>query len=301
MRTPVAETRDWLPVLANDFSGTTLPPSCSAYDGPPAGQAASYYRPDEVQVSGGMLRLSLRRRDFADRPYTAGGVGCKGLAQRYGRYEYRARIAPVPGIDSFVALLPQEDSGTDATLVEIFAETGRPGSPAMARISNASEEQSIRRDVRDSPVDGFHEYRIDWSPSGLRVLIDKEVAFVDSNASGKYRWLGFAMTTGGQESGLPNQDDLPTEFLIDWLRIYTYEPGSPALGPTTASSQSLGGSPARSNSQGMPARATTSGRSVSTVLVTVAAGLVVCVGLGFLSLALGLPDRLRRRRPAHRA
>ncbi|MBN1172748.1 MAG: glycoside hydrolase family 16 protein [Micromonosporaceae bacterium] len=291
---PLTGSRDWAPVFASDFSGMMLPAVCQAYNGSRSGQTAATFRPDEVQLSGGMLRLSLRRRDFADRPYTAGGLGCTGLAQRYGKYVYRARVAPASGADSFVTLMPDDDLTTETTLVEAFSEPGRPSTSARAHVSNAYGEGSVRKDIHGLPVDGFHEYQIEWSPNGLRVLIDRRLAFVDSNASAKYRWPGFAVSTDGQESGLPNQDDLPTEFLIDWVRVYAYAPGSGDEIPTTEDSEAVSEGSGSSSSQ--TASDSDSHPSASTVLAVIAIGLVLSVVIVFVIVAFGLPTRLRRGR-----
>src|SRR5436190_440948 len=89
-RSPAA----WRPLFAADFSDPLVPPECAPFDAPHTAPAASYYRPDEVRVAGGVLHLSLRRRDFGGRPYTSGGIGCVRLAQTYGRYEFHAKVPP---------------------------------------------------------------------------------------------------------------------------------------------------------------------------------------------------------------
>lgn len=286
-------TGDWAPLFADDFSGTQLPSACTANDGPPSGVTASYYRPEEARVDEGMLRLSLHPHDYAGKPYTSGGVGCPGLVARYGRYQYRARVAPVAGIDSFVALLAEDGTTTDITMVEIFSEADGSNGAAAAQVSNAYDGGSIRKDVGDLTLDGFHEYQIDWTPSGLRVLIDEEEVFFDSNASGKYRWPEFALSTGSGESGVPNPDDLPTEFLIDWLRVFSYEP----VDTSSLSSETSDGTGSRNASA---SSRTTRGTSTPILLAGVVTGLAVCAVAMVSALAFGIPRRLRRGRSAHR-
>lgn len=217
------EPEGWQRVFAEDFATNALPQECTRFDGPPGGQAAAYYRPDEAQISGGMLRLSIRRRDFADRPYTSGGLGCYGVAQVYGRYVYRARAAPGVGIDSHVTLWPEQGAEGDATVVEISAVED---SGEVLRLSNAYGDGVNRRESTGQFEDGFHEYVIEWAPSGMRVLVDGVVKATDHRVSAKRRWFGFAVSTGDEDTGLPGQATLPAEFLIDWVRIYSYQPGT---------------------------------------------------------------------------
>jgi beta-glucanase (GH16 family) len=273
-------------VFAADFSTPTLPAACTPYDGQPGRVSGAYYRPDEVQVSGGMLRLSLRTRAFGDRPFTAGGLGCLKLAQRYGRYEYRARVAPVVGVDSYVALWPFEGSASDATLVEVFAPSGQDDRVPRAHISNSFGSGSNHRALA-AGIDGFHDFTIDWVPSGLRVYVDGEVIFTDTRSSGKDRWFGFAVSTGDGDSGLAAQDELPTEFLIDWIRVYLYDPGGSAAGPPL----SAGAARARADRSGR--------RDAGTVILgVVAAGaMIVVASIG----AVIASRRLGNRHAAHRA
>ena len=305
--------RGWSPVFATTFSNPQLPARCSVYDGPTAGISGSYFRPDEVQVSGGMLRLSIRRRDFAGRPFTAGGVGCYDLAQRYGRYEYRARIAPVAGVDSYLTLWPQEGSDLDATLVEVYADRNRPGSSPAAHVANGNGAGSTRRSL-PALVDGFHEYVVEWAPSGLRVVIDGELAFADSRTSVKYRWFGFAVTTGDTESGLADQDGLPAEFLIDWIRVYAYDPDAPeSPGDASLSPSGVGGT-ADDSAGGADDQTATSagpGRGGGAAIgadgppggLSAFAGLVASLLVAMLAAAAGAAvfRRVGRRRSAHRA
>jgi beta-glucanase (GH16 family) len=217
------EPEGWQRVFAEDFATNALPQQCTRFDGPPVGQAAAYYRPDEAQVSGGMLRLSIRRRDFADRPYTSGGLGCYGVAQVYGRYVYRAKPAPGVGIDSHVTLWPEEGADEDATVVEISATES---SGEVLRLSNGYGAGVNHKETAGRFEDGFHEYVIEWAPGGLRVLVDGVVKIVDHRVSAKRRWVGFAVSTGDEDTGLPGQATLPAEFLVDWVRVYSYQPGS---------------------------------------------------------------------------
>lgn len=294
---PRTEPNGWQPVFASDFSGGTVPRQCTPFDGPPAGQAASYFRPDEVQVSGGMLRLSIRRRDFAERPYTAGGLGCYQVSQLYGRYEYRARVAPGAGLDSYLAFWPETGGRggagggpEDTTVVEVSSGQGEP---EAVRLSNAYGTGEVtRKEAAGRYTDDFHVYLVEWGPTGLRVSVDGQSKLVDSRVSAKRRWFGFALGTGDEDTGLPAQRDLPAEFLVDWVRVYRYAPGTggsvPAPTPTGRTASPSGEprvSPAVDDRPTWPTAA--------------AAAVVVAVLLAVG--AYGVLGRSRRGHSAHRA
>lgn len=279
---PVREPVGWRPLFATDFSGTDLPAGCEAYEGPQGGSAASYYRPDEVTVHDGLLHLTMRQRDVGGRPYTAGGIGCRAVAQTFGRYEFRAKVPTGVGIDSFVTLWPTETGhDKDATLVEIL---GRPGAE-KAYLTNQYGSGSSQVTVAGSYSDDFHTYTIEWTPSFFRVLIDGTQRMSDRHVSTREKWIGFAMSTGDHLSGRPDAATaFPAEFQVDWLRVYAYDPQGGLID---------GAAP-----PGKPAKtAGSAGRILTTTFLACAfaAGLVL-LAFGYARLR----DR-RRLRPAHRA
>src|SRR5947207_5566395 len=179
-RSPAA----WRPLFAADFSDPLVPPECAPFDAPHTAPAASYYRPDEVRVAGGVLHLSLRRRDFGGRPYTSGGIGCVRLAQTYGRYEFHAKVPPGAGLNSYLTLTA--DSDDQPTRVEILA---RPGDERLY-LSNGGT--SVASPGGYSAA--FHTYAVEWTPDGVRVDVDGERRLSDRHSPTRPRWVGFAVS-----------------------------------------------------------------------------------------------------------
>jgi beta-glucanase (GH16 family) len=282
-----AEPAGWKPLFAADFSGPDLPAGCRAYDGPQRGSTASYFRPDDVAVRDGMLRLSMRRREFDGRPYTTGGLGCDQLAQIYGRYEFRARVPAGAGIDSFVTLWPDQ-AGHDkhASLVEILA---RPGDE-KAYLTNQYGTSATHQVVPGHYSDDFHTYVIEWAPSAFRVIVDGATRLSDTHVSNRSKWIGFAVTSGDRLTGVPDAATrLPAEFQVDFLRVYSYDPRSTPV--TAAQPAAPGGGDARF----------TAGSAVRVVVGVAgligAAAVVVIVMIAWY----GKLRARRRLRPAHRA
>jgi beta-glucanase (GH16 family) len=284
---PVREPVGWRPLFATDFAGGDLPVECAPYEGPQGGVAASYYQPDEVNVTGGLLRLTMRRRDVGGRLFTTGGVGCRDLAQTYGRYEFRARAPAGVGIDSFITLWPaQTGHDKDATLVEILA---RPGAE-KAYLTNQYGSGSSQVTAAGSYSADFHTYTIEWTPSFFRVLIDGAPRMTDSHVSMREKWIGFAMSSGDQLTGLPDSaTELPAEFDVDWLRVYAYDPQADAIG---------GAAPiVRPGRDG----AATAGSAAGRVLEVTFAVCALAAGLLLATIGYARLRHRRRLRPAHRA
>jgi beta-glucanase (GH16 family) len=279
-RPPATEPAGWRPEFATDFSGGDLPAGCVPYDGPQGGETASYFHSDEVGVSDGVLHLSMRRREVGGRPFTSGGLGCRGLVQTYGRYEFRARSPIGAGIDSFVTLWPAEaGNDKDATLVEILS---RPGA-GKAYLTNQYGVGTTQVIVPGDYSGDFHTYTIEWAPTFFRVLIDGVPRLTDTHVSSKAKWIGFALSTGDKLTGVPDRaTPLPADFQVDWLRVYSYDP---LAGPTDVGAADGGRGPA------------TDGRLVVAALVP--AGIVATFGL--LVVWYTRVRTRRRLHPAHRA
>lgn len=302
----IAEPAGWVPVFASDFSGGELPRECQRSEGPHGGTAASYYRPDEVSVSDGMLRLSMQRRNFGGRPYTTGGIACHALAQQYGKYEFRAKAPSGAGIDAYATLSPESGAAGEATTVDLL---GAPGAERVILTNSLGSEVAPAGNpakVIHAPVATFHTYLIEWAPTGFRVSIDNRVVFADGRISTARRWLGFAVSSGDAITGLPDAATvLPAQFQVDFVRVWAYEPDAAPGGltgalPDDGRAEVMPGGPAapdarQSRSASMDLRQVASMHAewISAILVA-----LVCVGSGVVVL-----HRRRPRRPpsAHRA
>ncbi|HLL68619.1 MAG TPA: family 16 glycosylhydrolase [Micromonosporaceae bacterium] len=288
----------WSPVFASDFSGDSLPSECGLHDGPHDAPAASYYRPDEVTVADGMLRLSMHRRDFGGRPYTTGGIACRALIQRYGRYEFRAKAPRGSGIDASATLWPSSGVAADATAVELLAA---PGAERVV-VSNRSAAGNTAK-VVPAQVAEFHTYLIEWAPTGIGIWIDDQLAFADGRISTAPRWLSFAVSSGNALAGLPDSATvLPVEFQIDFLRVWAYDPGGAEAGPSGSAGAGGRGGGGPSGAGAPPARAAAPGLRSTLVGHSpwITAGLLPAAGAAAAVLVL---RRRRPRRPpsAHRA
>lgn len=287
----------WRQVWSSDFTGSALPGQCTTYDGPHGGPADSYYTPDQVRVSGGMLRLGMKRQPSGGRDYATGGVTCFRITQRYGRFEYRARPPLGAGIDAYATLWPLAQGASDNVLIEALP---RPGQE-KAYLSSNHGGDPVHTTVGGTYSGAFHTYAIEWSPGLLRILIDGVPGLTDRHPGTTPKWIGFAVSSGDSLTGLPDAATrLPTEFDVDWVRVYAYVPSASApSAPVPPASAAAGPLPPASQQQA-PNRATALGRQVLTptaqrtgtrtgLLWSALAGAAVVLALGGYLLA-------RRRR-----
>jgi hypothetical protein len=218
-----AHVDGWRLVLSTDFDGAALPGGCTAHEGPHGDSGATFFKPDEVGVAGGLLRLGVRRQTTAGRPFTAGGVACRGLTQVYGRYEFRARPPLGAGLDAYATLWPA-DGSAQATLIEAFC---RPGAETVSLTHQYGQSETTRV-VSGSYSADFHSYVVEWTPSRLRIVIDDQVGLDDEHVSTVPGWIAFGVSADGMAAQPDAPARLPAQFEIDSLRIYAYEPAPSA-------------------------------------------------------------------------
>ncbi|GGM75901.1 family 16 glycosylhydrolase [Dactylosporangium sucinum] len=220
----------WTPVFSDSFDDAgTLPPGCSAYE-----DGASFRR-EAVTVSDGRLRLALQRR--SNGALVAGELQCPGVAQQYGRYEFRARVPVGAGIESMVLLRPVDGTARDhASELSLITTGGQDQALVTNGDGRGTSTKTLTGHFRD-----WHVYVIEWAPSGFRVTVDGTERLADPSVSTAQRWFGFAVTAGARTGTPPPSTSLPAEFQIDYLRVWAFTPVSSASPPSAAPSIVDGG------------------------------------------------------------
>ncbi|MET7394688.1 glycoside hydrolase family 16 protein [Dactylosporangium sp. NPDC005572] len=210
----------WTPFFSDSFDDAgILPPACIAFED------STSFRREAVTVSDGRLRLALRRAGGA---YVTGELQCPGVAQQYGRYEFRARVPVGAGIESMVLLRPMDGAAADHAS-ELSLTT--LGEQDRAFVSNGDGRGTSTRTLTGNFRD-WHVYVIEWAPSGFRVTVDGTERLADPAVSTALRWFGFAVTAG---TPAPSTS-LPAEFQVDYLRVWAFTPVASAPPPSAAPS-----------------------------------------------------------------
>jgi beta-glucanase (GH16 family) len=207
----------WKTVRTEEFSGSKLPSGCGAYSGQyTAGQSA--WSAKDVVVSSGLLNLKIEERKTSGKPYTTGGVGCWGWAQKYGRYEVRAKVPAGKGIDSYLTLWPSKGGEGAWTGLELLA----PG-PETAYVTNGYGTKSEGARVTGDYSGAFHNYVIEWAPKYLRITVDGQEIFFSTRSYSGSRWFGMVVSNGDALTGVPDANTkLPAGFQIDEVKVSSY-------------------------------------------------------------------------------
>jgi beta-glucanase (GH16 family) len=228
----------WKTERTEEFSGSSLPEGCGAYSGKyTAGKSA--WSSKAVDVSNGLLKLTLRKKKTSGKPYTSGGIGCWDWAQKYGRFEVKAKVPEGRGIDSYMTLWPVKGGAGAWTGMELLA----PG-PDTAYITNGYGTKAEGARVPGTYGGAFHTYVIEWAPKHLRMTVDGDEIFYSTRSYKGSRWLGLVTSNGDALTGVPDAaTKLPATFQIDRIKISSYTGVAPKAREsslTTSRSQAAG-------------------------------------------------------------
>ncbi len=234
-----AAPSSWEPKRTEEFGGTALPSGCQAYTGPYTG-GKSAWSADDATVDKGLLNLKIEKRAVDGRNWSTGAMGCWNWAQKYGKYEIRAKIPQGQGIDSYFGLWPVKGSEGAWTGVELLA----PGSET-AYITNGYGTKAETARVAGDYSSTFHTYLIEWAPKYLRITMDGAELFFSTRSYSGERWPGVVVSNGDALTGVPGASTkLPATFQIDWIKSYTFTGVAPTLRTqSTAAKSRVAGTP----------------------------------------------------------
>ena len=254
-------------VWADEFDGAALNDANWSYqtgDGCPSlcgwgNNEEQYYREENVEVSGGTLKLHVREENFGGRNYTSGRVrSVNKVAFTTGRMEASMKM-PSGGQGYWPAfwLLPEDYHYGTWPLsgeIDIMEMAGHLKSRVSGTVhfgqlfpnnSWVGDEYFLPGATLD---DGFHEYAIEWEVDEIRFYLDgvlyatRESSELDPDPWRFDRDFHFLLNcaVGGWFPGPPDGTSIfPDTMEVDYVRVYqdvneTMVSGRGAVLPATA-------------------------------------------------------------------
>lgn len=246
---------NWALSFADEFSGSTLntaawhrcqwwaTTTCTIE----SNHELELYRPDNVSVANGMLKLQARAESTVGwngktYNYTSGMVSTGGRAGetapgfvfRYGYVEARVKVPGGQGMWPALWLLPashtwppeidvMEILGNQPALTHMHYHYLRPdGTAADAGTTWLGPDFSA----------GWHTFAVDWEPNALIWYVDgiERARYSDPatiTAEPSYVLLNLAV--GGDWPGAPDTTTaFPSDYLVDYVRVWTKTAPTPA-------------------------------------------------------------------------
>lgn len=202
---------------------------------------------DNAFVRDGLLHVVARREAQGGRDYTSARLVSKGKGDfLYGRIEARAKLPSGRGTWPAIWMLPtdwtyggwpksgeidiMEHVGYDPERVHISVHT-------QAYHHSIGTQKTATRIIKGA-MDGFHVYRVDWTPQWIRGYIDDVPMFAFQNeGKGADVWpfdqrfhVLLNLAVGGNWGGKEGVDNavFPATLQVDWVRVYPLQDAPPA-------------------------------------------------------------------------
>jgi len=197
-----------------------------------------WYRPEQVRVRGGALRLVAQRRrprssDGGIHRYVSGmissgpgrGSSRPKFAFRYGRAEIRARVPTGKGLWSAFWLLPiAHASKPEIDVMEIVGQRPKVVEFHLHwRAPDGAAKQRGERWASAGLRSGWHTFAIDWRPGSLAWLVDGVVRWHVRGAvvPSTPMYLIVNLAVGGQWPGAPDSSTtFPSASLVDSVKVW---------------------------------------------------------------------------------
>jgi beta-glucanase (GH16 family) len=282
-------TPEWKLVWSDEFDGTSIDRSKWGFDlgngffnydantwiNGWGNDELQYYtdQPDNVFVKDGMLHIRAIKESFQHCGYTSARLktrkkdGSTLFSQKYGRFEFRAKLPLGKGVWPAIWMLPIEEKygGWAASgEIDILEARGQEPNKVLGTLhfgsrwpSNA-EASTVFTLPKAGTIADFHVYALEWEPGEIRWYVDGE-RFARHNfwwstskvAGGKGAkpaqeadlnpwpapfdrpfYIVMNVAVGGRFLGNPDRTtQFPVEMLIDYVRAYERAGGYGAVRP----------------------------------------------------------------------
>jgi len=223
-----------------------------------------YYtrEPENVSVRDGSLYIRALKEPLHGCGYTSARIrtrrrdGTPLFSQRYGKFEFRARVPHGKGLWPAIWLLPQDDkyggwaASGEIDVMEIVGEKPHQYLGTIHFGSTFPKRELVTHVHQFPPgqsVGEFHVYAVEWEPGEIRWSVDGEVwarqtfwwscsklrggkgIVARSNADlnpwpapfDQPFYIVMNVAVGGNFPGVPNPaTQFPAELVVDYVRVY---------------------------------------------------------------------------------
>ena len=231
-------------IWSDEFNGSSVNTGNWNIDvgNPGVNHEQEYYQASNATVSGGNLVITARQQSVGGQPYTSAKLETAGkFSTTYGRIEARIKLPMVQGTwPAFWMLGSNINSGTpwpDCGEIDIMEHVNTTNTIlGTMHWNGGSGHVQYGSSTNTTPGD-FHIYAVEWDASSIRWYVDNTL-YVTGNIANNinntgafhnpfYIILNLAM--GGDLPGNTiDNGSLPTQMLVDYVRVYSMSTSSSA-------------------------------------------------------------------------
>jgi beta-glucanase (GH16 family) len=239
---------DWTMTFADDFNGDTIDRERWNIYTENYWDKRSHFSKDNVLVGDGVVRLRMERKrghenddpERKETDYTVGYLDTYGMwAQRYGYFEARMKLPTAPGLWPAFWMMPDRgpDSGPQwkrastsdgAMEFDIMEHLTRWGPYRYNIAMHWDGYQKDHKSIGTSGAyvqpdkDGFITCGLLWTPGSAIYYCNGEVVaeWKNDRISSVQCYPILYMVTGGWDNDPVDDETLPADFVIDYIRIW---------------------------------------------------------------------------------
>jgi beta-glucanase (GH16 family) len=244
----------WQLVWSDDFGGDTINMTNWTFDTGNGNNGwgnheLEYYttRADNVYVNNGMLHIVARKETYQGKHYTSAKLKTHGLfSQKYGRFEFYARLPQGQGYWPALWMMPEEEVyGHWAASGEIDVMENKGGDPGKifgtihyggVFPQNAHSHGPHFNFPAGDSAQNFHLYAVEWTSNSIAWSVDNRVYETQTNwwsssspsdhnpypaPFNQPFYIIMNLAVGGQFGGNPNDTTVfPDEMQVKYVRVY---------------------------------------------------------------------------------
>ena len=195
------------------------------------GRQPGFFAKENVEVKGGMLRLTARNESKGDpekgyKDFTTAAVKSKERV-RYGYFEVRSKSMKSVASSSFWFYADDPDLWTEIDVFETSGNHKTHGSLYHMNLHVMKSPETGDRHIAKEKTwkapfrfaDDFHRYGLLWTPEKLCWYVDDELVRETENEYwNQPLTVNFDSETMPEWFGLPDPEELPATFEIDYIR-----------------------------------------------------------------------------------
>lgn len=216
----------WELIWQEDFDGTELKAeSWNVLDDAFGyGNRKQHYKPQNVSVHDGKLKITTKEEWSEGMPYTSGAVTTRGkVIFQQGKIEVRARMPSGQGL--LPAIWLWTNNGKEFPEIDIVEILGQEPGKAWSTIHYDAKGIYAKSygyaDLRDLTKD-FHTYGVEWHSDSITFFVDDAPVYTTTAYFPEQEMYLFINTgVGGDWVGEPDgATGFPKELLVDWVKYY---------------------------------------------------------------------------------
>lgn len=239
---------DWVLTFSDEFDGPTIDQDRWNIYTENYWDKVSHFSKDNLILGDGLVRLRMERKDGHENddpkrkqtPYAVGFLNTAGKwAQRYGYFEARMKLPTEPGMWPAFWLMP--DRGPLTNPQSLRGSTGEGGMEfdimeylsrwGVYRYNIAMHWDGYGKDHKSTGTgnvyvqadpEGFITSGLLWTPGSAVFYCNGQVVATWENdrVSSVPSYPMFDMVTGGWDNDPVDDSKLPSDFVIDYIRIW---------------------------------------------------------------------------------